>query len=150
MILAGPISSNYDNVFYKLTKGKEDICEYLGVIPAKEVSNVYKKIDISINIPGHIDGYIYGYPSKLFEAMAAGIPIIHSDIGETKSIIDEVGCGVIIEDYSTEYIIKAFNILLEDKEQWKQMGINGRHAFLNKFNWGKVSEKLTIYYNKLN
>lgn len=150
LLIAGPISSNYDNEFFNLLKDKEYICEYLGVIPAKEVQNIYQKIDISINIPGPVVGYIYGYPSKLFEAMAAGIPTIHSDIGETKSLIDEIDCGVIIEDYSIESIIKAFIILLEDKEKRKQMSLNGRQAFLNKYNWEKVSEKLIDNYHNLN
>ncbi|MCK4395670.1 MAG: glycosyltransferase [Candidatus Marinimicrobia bacterium] len=146
LIFAGPIASNYDREFLNIISDNSDFVEYWGVIDSKGVPNVYKKIDISFNIPGAIEDYLYGYPSKLFEAMATGIPTVHSNIGESKSIIDKARCGLIIKDYSCESIINAFKSLLNDKEMIAIMGMNGYQAFLQEFNWGKVSKKLLDKY----
>jgi len=146
LIFAGPIASNYDREFLKIISDNSDFVQYWGIIDSKEVPNVYKKIDIGFNIPGPIEDYLYGYPSKLFEAMATGIPTVHSDIGESKSIIDKARCGLIIKDYSCESIINAFKSFLNDKKMIAIIGMNGYQAFLQEFNWEKVSKKLLDKY----
>ncbi len=150
LIFTGPIKSNYDKKFLTLIEEHKDFCEYHGQIHPSKVPEEYKKLDISLNIPDPVPEFKYGYASKLFEAMASGIPTIHTELGEIKNIFNDAGCGIIIEKFNKKNIVEAIESLVNDKDLRKKMGESGYNACVQKYNWGKVSVKLLdVYDNSL-
>jgi glycosyltransferase involved in cell wall biosynthesis len=88
--------------------------------------------------------YVVG--NKLFEAMMCGIPIITN---VATDIVNETQCGVIV-DYDNLNQIKQEIINLRDNpELRKKLGNNGRNAFLQKYNWNAMEEKLYRIYEQL-
>lgn len=67
-------------------------------------------------------------PSKLYGVMASGKPIIGVlDKGsEARLIIEECNCGICIEPGNYDEVYKKINYILENKENIKLLGINGR------------------------
>ena len=149
LLIAGPIGSGNEKYFMELFERNKDLATYCGVIPAKEIPELYKKIDISINVPEKVPGYKYGYPSKLFEAMASGVPTIQTNMGESFSIIENEKCGMIIDDPNKLTIMESINAFIENKEKIKEYGQNGFIAFEKKYNWNNVSYKLIKTYSGL-
>lgn len=80
--------------------------------------------------------------NKIFEYMAAGIPIIATDLPENHRIIVECECGVLINTKNPKEIAKEIGLILEDVEKMETMGINGQNAYLDRYNWEKQEEKL--------
>jgi glycosyltransferase involved in cell wall biosynthesis len=88
--------------------------------------------------------YVTG--NKLFEAMMFGVPIITNI---TKGIVNETDCGVIVDYEDTEQIKEAIIMLRDRPELRKRLGTNGRKAFLEKYNWNIMEQRLYTVYDNL-
>ncbi len=88
--------------------------------------------------------YVMG--NKLFEAMMFGVPIITN---VAKGIVKETDCGVIVDYNDTEQIKEAIIMLRDSPEIGRRLGANGRKAFLEKYNWNLMEERLYAVYNNL-
>ena len=84
-------------------------------------------------------------PSKHFEAMMCGIPIITNASSE---LVNDVDCGILV-DYDDVEQIRAAVTSLRNVELRTRLGRNGRAAFLEKYNWTKMEEKLFEVYENL-
>ena len=81
--------------------------------------------------------------------MAAGKPIVASDVPLHADIIRETRCGIVVNPYDVEAHASAILYLLQHPEEAQQMGSNGRRAVLDKYNWENESKKLLKLYEEL-
>jgi len=95
------------------------------------------------------ENYVDAYPVKMFEYMAAGLPVIASDFPLWNDIISRYACGICADPFNIEAIAAAINKLLTDEELAQQMGVNGRKAIESVFNWEQEEKKLVAIYRKL-
>lgn len=95
------------------------------------------------------ENYIDAYPVKMFEYMAAGLPVIASDFPLWKEIITKHQCGICVDPYNINAIADAINYLLSNKAEAQQMGVNGRKAIESKYNWEQEEKKLITIYQRL-
>ncbi len=77
-------------------------------------------------------------PSKLYEAMAAGKPVILVAEGEAAEIVSSTNCGLVIKPGDITALISAINYLFENPDLRKTMGENGKVAVTNNFNRKKI------------
>jgi len=87
--------------------------------------------------------HINAQPNKLFEYMAAGLPVISSNFQLWKEIIDNNNCGITVNPASSKEIADAIMYLYNNPETAKKMGQNGREAVKNIYNW-EVNEKALL------
>jgi len=87
-----------------------------------------------------------GMPNKIFEAMKFSLPVITNQQVE---IINECGCGIIVDYNNISQIKSAVIKLRDDKEFRKILGENGRKAFEQKYNWEVVEKELFKIYENL-
>ena len=137
------------------------------IIDAEVFDNIQKTFNIkyhgllqphqAISLEGTSDGLIALYnpetiwnrltlPNKLFEAMMCSIPIVTNVANE---IINETKCGILIEYDNIEQIKQAIITLRDNPELRKRLGDNGRKAFLEKYNWNIMEDKLYKVYDDL-
>lgn len=93
--------------------------------------------------------YVDALPIKMFEYMAAGIPVIASDFPLWRDIIESADCGVCVDPMDPKAIAQAVDSLLADPGRIERMGRNGRQAVLEHFNWGVEEQKLLDFYRTL-
>jgi len=86
-------------------------------------------------------------PNKIFEAMMCGIPLITNM--EQELVGEEVGCGIIVNYNDISQIKEAIILFRDNVELRKKMGQKGRKAFLQKYNWARMEEKLYEIYSNL-
>lgn len=67
-------------------------------------------------------------PSKLYGVMATGKPVLGvlDEGSEARLIVEECNCGVCIEPGNYKEISNKINYILNNKEEIKSLGINGR------------------------
>jgi glycosyltransferase involved in cell wall biosynthesis len=63
--------------------------------------------------------------------------------------VKETECGIIVEYDNKEQIKKAIVSLKENPELGKRLGDSGRKAFLQKYNWTNMEERLYKIYEEL-
>lgn len=93
--------------------------------------------------------YRVAYPVKLFEYMAAGLPVIASDFPIWRQIIAEVGCGLLVDPMDPQAIAGAMQWMLDNRHEAAEMGQRGRLAVECNYNWEAESVVLVELYCKL-
>jgi len=131
------LNEKYNNVRYLGFLGRTDISEIL--------SNSSMGFVTILNTPNAA----LSYPIKLFEYMAAGIPVISSDFPLYKEIIEGNNCGICVNPTDIQAITEAIIYIKEHQEEALLMGKNGRHAIEQKYNWSTQEEKLLNLYSHL-
>lgn len=92
---------------------------------------------------------IHGYPVKMFEYMAAGLPVIASDFPLWRKIVERAGCGLLVDPRDPAAIAGAMDRLLKNPKQAKAMGLRGHKAVLDTYNWEPEAVKLINFYRNL-
>jgi len=88
-------------------------------------------------------------PVKMFEYMAAGIPVIASDFPRWRAIVEASDCGLCVDPRDPAAIAAAIDRLVQDPELARRMGANGRRAVEQTYNWKNEAQKLVRFYADL-
>lgn len=87
-------------------------------------------------------------PIKLFEYMAAAMPVISSDFPIWREIVDSAQCGLLVDPTDTEEIVGAMQWILDNPQQAGEMGKRGREAVVERFNWNLEASTLLEFYRQ--
>jgi glycosyltransferase involved in cell wall biosynthesis len=93
--------------------------------------------------------YLDALPVKMFEYMAAGIPVIASDIPLWRGIVEASGCGVCVDPRDPGAIAAAIDLFVRHPQLAQSMGANGRRAVIERYNWPQEADKLLAFYARL-
>jgi glycosyltransferase involved in cell wall biosynthesis len=85
-------------------------------------------------------------PNKIFEAMMCSIPIV-TNVAE--EIVNETECGIVVEYDNVKQIREAIITLRDNPALRKRLGDNGRKAFVEKYNWSRMEQKLFEVYKSM-
>lgn len=121
----------------------------LGVLDRKEVVRLLGTVKVGLVTLLSTPSHQWALPIKLFEYMAAGLPVIASNFPLWRTIIEEEKCGVIVDPADAHAIATAIHKLLKNESLSKKMGEAGRAAVLKKYNWENESNKLLLLYQTL-
>ncbi|MDX6652326.1 MAG: hypothetical protein QOJ38_1107 [Solirubrobacterales bacterium] len=87
-------------------------------------------------------------PNKLFEYLAAGLPVVVTRMPVMERIVDEHEVGLICEPDDAEGLAAAIDRLLSDPELYERCRRNAIEAS-KLFNWDRESAKLVQLYEEL-
>jgi glycosyltransferase involved in cell wall biosynthesis len=90
-----------------------------------------------------------GMPLVIWEAMAKGIPIISTNVGGTKEIIETEQCGIIFNKENTSEAAEIISSLLQQDEKRMSMGGNGINAIRNKYTIKNFTNSFDQFYSEL-
>lgn len=93
-------------------------------------------------LPNHLDSL----PTKMFEYMSSGIPVIASDFPLWREIIEGNRCGVCVDPTDPKAIAAGIDYLLANPAIARSMGENGRKAVHEKYNWSVQAARLIDFY----
>ena len=139
--------SNLRNELITL-KGWELVDE-IGFVGRKEISEILGKTRIGMVTLLPTRAYVDSLPIKMFEYMAAGIPVIASNFPIWMEIIEKHMCGICVDPSNPQAIAEAVQYLMLHPEEAQSMGENGRKASLECYNWQIEAQKLTEFYRML-
>jgi glycosyltransferase involved in cell wall biosynthesis len=122
---------------------------YHGYVSREGVKKILRTTKIGLLILHPTQTHLYSLPIKLFEYMAAGLPIIASNFQTWKEIIEENECGYCIDPFDQKMLREKIEFIINNPVNAKQMGRNGRKAIEEKFNWEVEAKKLVGIYNNL-
>lgn len=91
--------------------------------------------------------YYYSSPNKIYQYVAAEIPILGSDFPEISAVVKKYQVGVVIEPNNPKMIAKKIIWMLESKRKQKYQ--NNLKNIKNKFTWEEEEKKLVKIYEKL-
>jgi glycosyltransferase involved in cell wall biosynthesis len=78
------------------------------------------------------------------------LPVIASDFPFWRKILGESGCGIFVDPQDPKEISNAIEYVLTHPREAEEMGLRGKAAVLQNFNWDTEAEKLIQFYRAIN
>lgn len=86
---------------------------------------------------------------KIFEEMMCGLPVVCSNFTLWRDFVEHWQCGICVDPENVDEISSAIKYLLDNPDEAKRMGENGRRAVEKEFNWQSEEKKLLELYDDL-
>lgn len=127
--------------------GIQDRVVRLGPVPADEVVeySASANVGVSAAIPSCLS-YEYSLPNKLFQYMAAGLPVVASDFAHVRAVVTDTGAGLTVDMTQPSRIAAALRAVLGDPSEGSRMGRHARQAVVGQFNWSAAAHELLAVY----
>ncbi len=126
---------------YVMTRRLANV-EFLGRVSDAEKAQLFKTADVFISpATGH-----ESFGIVLLEAMAAGTPIVCSDIHGYKGVVRRHREALLVPPHRPKAIAAAVSRLLADPDLRAEMGRNGRER-AEEFSWQRVTARVEAYYH---
>ena len=90
-----------------------------------------------------------GFGLPLAEAMSCGTPVVGTDIGAYREIVEHGESGWLVPPSSPEALAEAIRMMWNDAELRQRLGEGGRQRILEKFNWRKAAEETLAVYEEI-
>lgn len=87
--------------------------------------------------------------TKFFEYMAAGLPIVSSNFPTWRALVEQPGAGLAVDPADWGSITSAIQWLHAHPKEAVEMGLNGRKAVQERFNWQSQADNLLGLYHSL-
>lgn len=137
----------------------------------RELNDTAARLGVELHAPGYttaVDGwhavarchaglallhplpnYVDSYPTKIFEYMALGLPVIASNFPLYREVVEANGCGMCVDPLDEQAITEAIRYVIEHPAEAQAMGERGRQAAQSKYNWDTEAAKLLSLYSSL-
>jgi glycosyltransferase involved in cell wall biosynthesis len=110
---------------------------YLGFVKSKEIPVYTCAADvIYYGFDPENPNARYSAPNKLYEAVAAGRPLITGDFGEIADVVREADCGIVLSHYSADSVREALE-RLRDPERRQTLADNAARYGRTAMNWNR-------------
>jgi len=107
------------------------------------------KMDIGLCIIWPMKNSMESYPTKLFEYMAVGLPIITSDFPLYREVILDREIGICVNPLNPSDLKNAIKAMHIDVKKSELMAKNGKTAVNNFYNWESQTPILSKVYDEL-
>jgi glycosyltransferase involved in cell wall biosynthesis len=87
---------------------------FIDSVPKEEVARYWSLLDVSIIHLRRTELFTTVIPSKLFECMGMGLPVLHGVAGESADIVRDAGAGIVFEPENTAQLVQALERLQRD------------------------------------
>jgi len=88
---------------------------FIDSVPKSEVARYWSLLDASIIHLKKTELFTTVIPSKLFECMGMGIPVLHGVAGESAGIVEREGVGLVFEPENAGELCEKLEVLRQDK-----------------------------------
>jgi len=148
VIIGGTCSSNH--LLDEISLLPEWSCvDYRGVLQRHEALNVLQKAKAALILYSPDPNHFEVRSNRLFESMAASVPVITSNFPLWREIIEGNKCGICVDPLNPKEIAAAITWIVEHPVEAEVMGKNGRKAVEERYNWENEEKKLLELYAKL-
>lgn len=122
---------------------------YLGLCSRDEVNKLYGRSRIGLVLYQPAANHYEAQPIKMFEYMAAGLPVVVSNFTHWKEIVEESQCGICVDPTDAVEVRGAVEKLIYEPVFGQEMGLRARKAVEKKMNWTVEEKKLLDLYSAL-
>jgi glycosyltransferase involved in cell wall biosynthesis len=126
----------------KISSNDNDII-MTGFIPDEKLIDYMRAADLVV-FPSRGENASF----TIMEAMACQLPVISSDTGNAKEILED-GRGLIFENYTEEDLASNITKVLNDEDMAKKMGKRSRDYIVKNHSWTNISKRTENLYKEI-
>lgn len=99
----------------KAAARKLDNVLFINSVSKDQVARYWSLLDVSVIHLKKTDLFISVIPSKLFECMGMGLPVLHGVAGESADIIRDSDVGIVFEPENADDLVTNLRLLQQDR-----------------------------------
>jgi glycosyltransferase involved in cell wall biosynthesis len=130
-------------------RGMEPAITITGRVPFDQIGDYLQQAAVGWVAWQAIPKYQESIPTKLFEYMAYGLPIVSSDLTSIRPFVDDGANGYRVPADDPAAHARALVSLLRQPDQAAAMGDKGRQLVLTRYNWDEMAARLLALYQEL-
>lgn len=101
---------------------------FVDTVPKDEVARYWSLLDVSIIHLRKTELFTTVIPSKLFECMGMGLPVLHGVAGESAEMVRAENVGIVFEPENAEELVAQMKALRNDRPRYEKYRANGLAA----------------------
>ena len=109
--------------------------------PQSDVLDYYWASDLFV-LPSRTEGF----SNALIEAMACGLPVVASDVGDARKLVDEGKSGFLVESDNYDQLAQSIGSLLKNQRQWPALGDQARTCVIGYADIDQTVKRLERLY----
>lgn len=149
LILAGPFESKELLAQMTAIPGWNRV-DYLGTVARATIPSLLAGARMGLVLFQPAPNHDHAMPTKFFEYMAAGLPVIASRTLEAyRDIVTQHQCGILVDPTNVREIAAAMARLFDDPREAAEMGARGREAVFGRYEWANEARSLLGLYKEL-
>jgi glycogen(starch) synthase len=113
----------------------------LGADRRGELIDAYRRASVVVQPSLH-----EGLSTVVLEGMAAATPVVATDVGAHRWVIDSGTDGILIAPGRAEAIAAAVRPLIADSALARAMGLSGRKTVVERFSWAALADRHVSLY----
>lgn len=125
-------------------EGLANRIQFLGAVAHERVNDFHTKADIFVRASRS-----EGLGSSFLEAMAAGLPIIGTNVGGIPDFLKDGETGLFCQADNPESIAVAVKKLTTDNALYEKLAKNGRELVEREYTWAIVAKKMSETFSKV-
>jgi len=129
---------------YSKTLNLEDVVLIHGVCSQQRVIELYQQSHIFMLTSIH-----EVLPTVLMEAQAMKLPVVTSDVGGIRDVVEDGKTGFVVKGFSIDDFVSHVSQLIDNPDKMTKMGVNGRRFVAVRFDIKELTPKLIKHYQRL-
>jgi glycosyltransferase involved in cell wall biosynthesis len=121
--------------------GLQDAACFSGAVPAADVPAWLARMHVAV-APYRVDGPFYFSPLKIYEYMAAGLPVIASRVGHLPDVVADNRTGLLVPPQDPVALASAVARLAGDAGLRARLGADAREHVLAHHTWDQVAARV--------
>lgn len=117
-----------------------------GHVPQSVAFPILQQCTAGLALLKPLGDYPGSYPSKLFEYMNLGLPVITSNFPLYRSVVERHECGFCVDPTDIGTICAHIQRLVSNPGEANQLGLNGQRAAYDHYSWSTEAKKLLELY----
>lgn len=147
LFIAGD-GSEREELMQRAEQSGLDNVEFLGLLSKEEVAEWHAAVDIILIGLKPFPGLEDGSPNKLFDALAAGRPIVNNARGWVAQLLEDNDCGLNYRAGDIDTAVAHIRSLAAEPERRGQMGQNGRRLAEREFDRSELAARFARLFDE--
>jgi glycosyltransferase involved in cell wall biosynthesis len=145
LVLAGGVGAAEADWIKK--SSAEVVCR--GRLGRSEIAGLLNESLVGLCLFQPEPNHLQAMPTKIFEYMAAGLPVITNDLPKSKEIVEAAGCGYAVPGDDPKALADKLSMLAANPARAIELGLAGRAAVCRDYNWEDDAAELGKLYDDL-
>ncbi len=121
--------------------GLDGAVDFVGMKSREEVAVLMRESSLFV-----LSSVSEGFPKVILEAAASGTPLVVTDVGSCRQVVDE-GLGLVVPPGDPVALASAMETLTTDRSQWRKCSERGP-VLVRQFSWPSTAKVLRDTYQK--